>query len=164
MNLVPAVCVKAARVLLITARPTTRRRMRGLPDPCQTLQELFWATQTLPEEPEGHFGSETILRPHGGLLGYGYLKEKGPLTSYKLFIGFDCQTLALGGRGRSMLEGLDTINWASLTHAHGAATNVPGLLRSLLSENAEAHTALSTMLVLGGENSRRKLPNVVVVN
>lgn len=36
-----------------------------------------------------------------------------------------------------MLEGLDTINWSSLTHAHGAATNVPGLLRSLLSDNAE---------------------------
>jgi hypothetical protein len=36
-----------------------------------------------------------------------------------------------------MLQGLDTINWASLTHAHGAATNVPGLLRSLLSEDED---------------------------
>lgn len=36
-----------------------------------------------------------------------------------------------------MLEGLDRINWATLTHAHGEATNVPQLLRSLLSENAE---------------------------
>jgi hypothetical protein len=34
-----------------------------------------------------------------------------------------------------MLEGLDTIDWTSLTHAHGAATNVPDLLRSLLSED-----------------------------
>jgi hypothetical protein len=32
-----------------------------------------------------------------------------------------------------MLEGLDTIDW-SLTHAHGPATDVPGLLRPLLSE------------------------------
>lgn len=36
-----------------------------------------------------------------------------------------------------MLECLDTIDWASLTHAHGAATNVPGLLRSLLSEDGD---------------------------
>ncbi len=36
-----------------------------------------------------------------------------------------------------MLEELDTIDWASLTHAHGAATNVPGLLRSLLSDDQE---------------------------
>lgn len=34
-----------------------------------------------------------------------------------------------------MLEGLDTIDWASLTHGHGPATDVPGLLRSLLSED-----------------------------
>jgi hypothetical protein len=36
-----------------------------------------------------------------------------------------------------MLESLDAIDWSSLTHAHGLATNVPDLLRSLLSENAE---------------------------
>lgn len=36
-----------------------------------------------------------------------------------------------------MLEGLDTIDWKSLTHAHCAAINVPDLLRSLLSEDAE---------------------------
>jgi hypothetical protein len=36
-----------------------------------------------------------------------------------------------------MLEGLDAIDWASLTHAHGEATNVPGLLRWLLSEERE---------------------------
>ena len=36
-----------------------------------------------------------------------------------------------------MLEGLDTIDWASLTHAHGPATDVPELLRSLVSEDAE---------------------------
>ena len=36
-----------------------------------------------------------------------------------------------------MLEGLDTIDWSSLTHAHGpAAADVPGLLRSLLSDGA----------------------------
>jgi hypothetical protein len=32
-----------------------------------------------------------------------------------------------------MLEGLDRVDWASLRHAYGAATDVPGLLRSLLS-------------------------------
>ena len=36
-----------------------------------------------------------------------------------------------------MLEGLDTIDWASLTHAHGEAANVPGLLRSLLSDDRD---------------------------
>ena len=36
-----------------------------------------------------------------------------------------------------MLEGLDTIDWSSLTHAYGPATDVPELLRSLLSEDAE---------------------------
>jgi len=35
------------------------------------------------------------------------------------------------------LEGLDTIDWASLTHAHGEATDLPELLRSLLSEDPE---------------------------
>jgi HEAT repeat protein len=30
-----------------------------------------------------------------------------------------------------MLDGLDAIDWASLTHAYGEATDVPGLLRSL---------------------------------
>lgn len=33
-----------------------------------------------------------------------------------------------------MLEGLDTIDWSALTHAHGSAADVPELLRSLLSE------------------------------
>ena len=36
-----------------------------------------------------------------------------------------------------MLEGLDTIDWSSLTHAHGPATDVPELLRSLLSEDPD---------------------------
>src|SRR5262249_15671193 len=40
----------------------------------------------------------------------------------------------------------DTIDWATLTHAHGAATNVPGLLRSLLSDDADLRMdALSTL-------------------
>lgn len=34
-----------------------------------------------------------------------------------------------------MLEGLDAVDWASLTHAYGEATDVPGLLRSLLSSD-----------------------------
>jgi hypothetical protein len=36
-----------------------------------------------------------------------------------------------------MLEGLDTIDWASLRHAYGQASNVPGWLRALLSPNAK---------------------------
>src|SRR5262245_17897805 len=45
-----------------------------------------------------------------------------------------------------MLEALDTIDWAKLTHAHGEASNVPGLLRSLLSEYADLRMdALSTL-------------------
>ena len=35
-----------------------------------------------------------------------------------------------------MLEQLDKINWASLTHAQGAATDLPPLLRMLLSTDA----------------------------
>lgn len=36
-----------------------------------------------------------------------------------------------------MLEGLDSIDWSSLTHAHGPADDVPKLLRSLLSKEAD---------------------------
>jgi hypothetical protein len=36
-----------------------------------------------------------------------------------------------------MLEDLDGIDWSSLTHAHGDAADVPELLRSLLSEDAD---------------------------
>ncbi len=36
-----------------------------------------------------------------------------------------------------MLEGLDVIDWSSLSHAHGPATDVPQLLRSLLSNDTD---------------------------
>ena len=36
---------------------------------------------------------------------------------------------------QDILEGLDDIDWSSLTHAYGEASDVPSLLRSLLSEN-----------------------------
>src|SRR5688500_6475339 len=36
-----------------------------------------------------------------------------------------------------MLDGLDTTDWASLTHAYGPATDVPDLLRALLSPDPE---------------------------
>jgi len=36
-----------------------------------------------------------------------------------------------------MLERLDTIDWPSLRHAHGTAEDIPGLLRSLLSDDAD---------------------------
>src|SRR3954469_13012574 len=36
-----------------------------------------------------------------------------------------------------MLEGLDAIDWSSLTQAHGPAADVPELLRSLLSEDPD---------------------------
>lgn len=32
-----------------------------------------------------------------------------------------------------MLEGLETIDWSTLSHAYGPATDVPGLLRALSS-------------------------------
>jgi hypothetical protein len=35
-----------------------------------------------------------------------------------------------------MLEGLDAINWAELTHAYGPANDVPGLIRKLASRSA----------------------------
>lgn len=34
-----------------------------------------------------------------------------------------------------MLEGLDKIDWSQLKHAYGAASDVPGLIRSLLSDS-----------------------------
>jgi hypothetical protein len=45
-----------------------------------------------------------------------------------------------------MLEGLDTINWSSLTHAHGPADDVPGLLRSLRSQDADVRLQASAEL------------------
>jgi HEAT repeat protein len=39
--------------------------------------------------------------------------------------------------GADMLEGLDAIDWAALTHAYGSAADVPGLLRALASKNKE---------------------------
>lgn len=36
-----------------------------------------------------------------------------------------------------MLEGLDSIDWASLQHAYGTASDVPDLLRSLLAEDKQ---------------------------
>jgi hypothetical protein len=36
-----------------------------------------------------------------------------------------------------MLETLDTIDWSSLHHAYGEASDVPGFLRALLSEDEE---------------------------
>lgn len=36
-----------------------------------------------------------------------------------------------------MLDGLDAVDWQSLTHAYGPATDVPGLLRALLSPDQE---------------------------
>ncbi len=37
-----------------------------------------------------------------------------------------------------MLEGLDKINWADYRHAYGVATNIPELLRKLISDNPTA--------------------------
>lgn len=34
-----------------------------------------------------------------------------------------------------MLEGLDAIDWGSLSHAYGGASDVPGTLRRLVSED-----------------------------
>jgi hypothetical protein len=45
--------------------------------------------------------------------------------------------LAVRGRRSSMLEQLEKVDWASLTHAYGEATDVPPLLRSLLSADAK---------------------------
>src|SRR5207237_10305385 len=45
-------------------------------------------------------------------------------------------------RGRSMLEGLDAVEWASLTHAYGEAADVPGLIRELLSSDPEVRTTV----------------------
>jgi hypothetical protein len=45
-----------------------------------------------------------------------------------------------------MLEGLDAIDWSSLTHAHGPADDVPGLLRSLRSQDADVRLQASAAL------------------
>jgi hypothetical protein len=36
-----------------------------------------------------------------------------------------------------MLEGLDAIHWAEMHHAYGPATDVPDLIRSLLSDDPQ---------------------------
>lgn len=36
-----------------------------------------------------------------------------------------------------VLAGLDTVNWAGLTHAYGPASDVPGLIRALASTEAD---------------------------
>ena len=46
-----------------------------------------------------------------------------------------------------MLEGLDAIDWSILTHAHGPATDVPELLRSLLSEDPDVRLQAFAELV-----------------
>ena len=40
-----------------------------------------------------------------------------------------------------MFEGLDKVDWASLEHAYGSASDVPDLLRALRSGEAEAREA-----------------------
>jgi len=40
--------------------------------------------------------------------------------------------------GLAMLDGLDTVDWSSLRHAYGEATDVPALLRALLSVDSKA--------------------------
>ena len=47
----------------------------------------------------------------------------------------------IGGESRlypNMLEGLDDIDWSSLTHAYGSASDVPGLLKAWASGQPEA--------------------------
>lgn len=46
-----------------------------------------------------------------------------------------------------MLETLDTIDWASLTHAHGPATDVPDRLRALASEDPDSRMEALSHLV-----------------
>ena len=46
-----------------------------------------------------------------------------------------------------MLESLDTIHWSSLTHAHGVAADVPGMLRGLASENRNVRLEALSHLV-----------------
>lgn len=41
---------------------------------------------------------------------------------------------------RYVLEGLDKINWASMKHAYGPATDVPGVLKQVLSKNEKLHS------------------------
>lgn len=47
---------------------------------------------------------------------------------------------------QDVLSGLDSVNWESLKHAYGDAYDVPDLLRSLLSEDAqERHAAYNSL-------------------
>jgi len=43
--------------------------------------------------------------------------------------------------GEDVLRGLDAVDWGSLSHAFGPADNVPGLLRGLISEDADVRWA-----------------------
>jgi hypothetical protein len=45
-----------------------------------------------------------------------------------------------------LLDGLDAIDWARLSHAYGPATDVPGLLRALVSSDAAARRRVEVEL------------------
>lgn len=60
-----------------------------------------------------------MWRNHSGRCSHTCAREKGPQTR---------------GIIRYVLEGLDQINWASIKHAYGPATDLPGLLKHLLSK------------------------------
>ena len=54
---------------------------------------------------------------------------------------------APGPQRNLMLETLDTINWSSLSHAHGPAADVPEMLRALASEDRDVRMEALSQLV-----------------
>jgi catechol 2,3-dioxygenase-like lactoylglutathione lyase family enzyme len=50
-------------------------------------------------------------------------------------------------RGMDILTGLDEVNWSSVNHAYGSATDVPDLLRALTSENFDVRDHAHEMLI-----------------
>src|SRR5262245_47152859 len=63
-----------------------------------------------------------------------------------------------------MLEGLDRVDWGRLTHAHGAAGDVPARIRALTSPNAEARldaaNGLANTIFHQGSRYRASAPAV----
>jgi hypothetical protein len=61
----------------------------------------------------------------------------------------------MGDVQHMVLEGLDDVDWGSLHHAYGPATDVPNMLRGLLSDDKrvylQAHTDLRRLIGITGE-------------
>jgi hypothetical protein len=60
-----------------------------------------------------------------------------------------------------MLEGIDHVDWAGLSHALGGAADVPAFLRQLLASPDRAREALVARLGRGGDAAAAAIPFLI---